>query len=1224
MNENRPPNPVQKFLANYPLTFYFGLLVVGATLLLGWLHFEYSWDINFRQFWTWASGNAEVILLGVSLLLGLTLIASAVAYRQTCKMSQQDYYLWLHQRSTRTFFPFFTPLHDWLRLHFSIYRWWHSQIYSSSFHILFLIIALVIGFSGVRGVLSPFPAGGGCDGDVGDIAINVDTTWSTDQCASSVTVTNNATLTINGGLFVETGTLDVGNGVASGHIVFKGDTLNNLGVLVNATGNVTIHAGSTVTGNGWGYTGGTSGSRGGNGTGGGSFIPASSDGDTDYAGGGGYGGNGGTAGAAAGGSTYGTATSPDHLGSGGAFAGLNGGNGGAAIKIETTANFIINGSIQANGANGSSGLSGSGAGGSGGTIWVKAAAFSGTGSLTANGGNGGGGDVSSSAGGGGGRIVRKYTTAIGSGLTLTALAGTGGSGAQVGSTQNTGPVSTFTVTASAAVVTAGNTFNVTVTAKDSLGATYPTYAGTINFSSTDPLAELPPNYTFIDGDNGVKTFSGVKLKTAGTKTVTVSEVGNTAVAGSGSVNVSPATGSQIVLGNIPSGMTAGTAFSPTVTVKDTYGNVATSFTGTISWTSTDTAATLPALYTFSEKNEGVKTFTGEATLRTATTQQLTALLNGGAAQTASDKIQVSPATAAILELSWSSTNVTAGVKLSPTLRVRDAYGNLVTNFTGKVRFSSTDASATLPTDYTFSGSEGGVKTFTSGVTMKTAGSKTVTLSEVSGANPTLTASSSLNVSAGSFAAFRISTTTPQKVGTGWSETVVYVDAYGNEAKAPISKTGLVATLSLTGLAKFYTDSSYSKELTSLTTSQYLTLFLKAHGPGDVLVTVSMTLDTSTSLSGSSSAKQTSYTGSSAPISVTLTGAGTGSSSGNSTGQTNTGSAEGSDSSTDQSGNIIEQVQQVFARTTEAIAATLEENHSTVNAVSVAAAAIAPVATVAAFGPVSTAIVTGIIDTLVKGASFFGGQVGILPMRLRGRRWGRVRNKRTGLPIGGVFVQLVDEHGQVIDRVMTDSTGHYAFIVDQPGRYWIQIHNPLYERFMSRPLTINNPNDDIVNEDIGLKLIEEQLKSRFALVSLLLGLVQILTFLSWPLLVLGTALALYIYANDPTFGKSLIVSLYVLLWSTKLLEFNYRRPFGVVVDAQSGQPQPMSVVQLVSTSSRGTPTVRSTVTDGKGRFLFVIKPGKYTLTVGKEGFEPFELQVQGQIADLTVKLKKDQA
>lgn len=74
--------------------------------------------------------------------------------------------------------------------------------------------------------------------------------------------------------------------------------------------------------------------------------------------------------------------------------------------------------------------------------------------------------------------------------------------------------------------------------------------------------------------------------------------------------------------------TAGTAFSATVRAVDQWGNNAPDYLGTVSFTSTDPAATLPAPYAYTSKDVGQHIFTG-VVLRTAGTQTITATDSNG-------------------------------------------------------------------------------------------------------------------------------------------------------------------------------------------------------------------------------------------------------------------------------------------------------------------------------------------------------------------------------------------------------------------------------------------------------------------------------------------------------------------------------------------------------------------------------------------------------------------
>lgn len=95
----------------------------------------------------------------------------------------------------------------------------------------------------------------------------------------------------------------------------------------------------------------------------------------------------------------------------------------------------------------------------------------------------------------------------------------------------------FAITASSDNVTAGTDLSIDVTAKKSTGETNTLYTGTVSFSSNDPQAVLPANYTFVSGDAGTHTFTDTILKTAGSKTISVT--GGT-MTGTTAITVSPA------------------------------------------------------------------------------------------------------------------------------------------------------------------------------------------------------------------------------------------------------------------------------------------------------------------------------------------------------------------------------------------------------------------------------------------------------------------------------------------------------------------------------------------------------------------------------------------------------------------------------------------------------------------------------------------------------------
>jgi hypothetical protein len=279
----------------------------------------------------------------------------------------------------------------------------------------------------------------------------------------------------------------------------------------------------------------------------------------------------------------------------------------------------------------------------------------------------------------------------------------------------------FVATPATQTPTAGTAFGFTVTALDQYNQVATRYVGTVTFSTSDAGAGvvLPADYTFTAADAGVHTFP-VTLVTAGTRSVSFRDT--TWVTGAGVVTtnftVSPAAASTFRVAGFPA-ETAGTSGTFTVTAYDPYGNVATGYGGTVHFTSSDAQASLPADATLTN---GTGTFT--ATLKTAGAQSLTATDAANANLSGTEAgIAVSAAAASMLVLSAPG-SVTAGVAFTFTVTLVDAYGNVATGYVGTVHFSSSDALAGLPPDYTFTAADAGTTTFTG--TFNTTGSQTLT------------------------------------------------------------------------------------------------------------------------------------------------------------------------------------------------------------------------------------------------------------------------------------------------------------------------------------------------------------------------------------------------------------------------------------------------------------------------------------------------------------------
>jgi hypothetical protein len=190
------------------------------------------------------------------------------------------------------------------------------------------------------------------------------------------------------------------------------------------------------------------------------------------------------------------------------------------------------------------------------------------------------------------------------------------------------------------------------------------------------------------------------------------------VARSGGVNVGAYQASASAFALTTSGaITAGSPFDLTVTAVDSFGQTAVGYTGTVTFSATDPnpALVLPADYTFTVANAGMRTFSAGATLYSAGNQALTATDTGTSSLTGSTSVPVNPAAADHLLFLQPPTDTAAGQTISPGVAVAvvDQFGNVVT---GDNTDTVTLSLGTNPSGGTLSGTltltvSGGVATF---------------------------------------------------------------------------------------------------------------------------------------------------------------------------------------------------------------------------------------------------------------------------------------------------------------------------------------------------------------------------------------------------------------------------------------------------------------------------------------------------------------------------------
>src|SRR6266851_4913688 len=242
-----------------------------------------------------------------------------------------------------------------------------------------------------------------------------------------------------------------------------------------------------------------------------------------------------------------------------------------------------------------------------------------------------------------------------------------------------------------------------------------------------------------------------------------------------------------------SATTAGDVQPFTLTAKDTHGNVATGYRGAVTFTSTDGAATLPTLYTFTAADAGIHQFS--VTLKTAGARSVTA--GDGSLTITKPGIAVGPAAASTLSVTGFSNTVTAGTAGTVTVTARDAFGNVATGYLGAVQITTDNPNPSLPEpNHTFTAGEGGVHVFP--VTLKGAADSSIATFSII-ATDTVTATitgtqTGITVNPAAAATLQVAGF-PNTVfgGTPGSVTVTAFDAFGNIATGYRGTVGITSS-----------------------------------------------------------------------------------------------------------------------------------------------------------------------------------------------------------------------------------------------------------------------------------------------------------------------------------------------------------------------------------------------------------------------------------------------
>jgi uncharacterized repeat protein (TIGR01451 family) len=397
------------------------------------------------------------------------------------------------------------------------------------------------------------------------------------------------------------------------------------------------------------------------------------------------------------------------------------------------------------------------------------------------------------------------------------------------STNNTASSPAVTISAAKFILTtptpanetAGNAIKVKLTVEDSNGNVATNYRGKVYLTSSDGRALLPEDYTFTAADAGVHTFS-VTLYTAGNQTISVQSGGLVSlykpVTASGWFNepdalVAPYHVTDGRLDDTGNGSTYSFWLTRPATldyfVVDLEKKYSiTSFrlqnTHTAKYNTYETAR-----FRISVSSDGTHyTPVVQSTLRnvfgrtgalpiqdwnipaiTARYVRFDVLsYNGGGGGLNEIFVQTAPTLSAkgTISVAAAKTNhlgvllppvATAGSAISATVAALDRYGNVDPTYRGTVTFTESGTKGVVPANYIFTSSDNGTHTFTNDVIFITAGSQTLTATDVNTA--TITGTKAIQINPAAPKSYALLSVANVVAGAPLVVTVTTLDAYGN-------------------------------------------------------------------------------------------------------------------------------------------------------------------------------------------------------------------------------------------------------------------------------------------------------------------------------------------------------------------------------------------------------------------------------------------------------------
>jgi len=262
------------------------------------------------------------------------------------------------------------------------------------------------------------------------------------------------------------------------------------------------------------------------------------------------------------------------------------------------------------------------------------------------------------------------------------------------------------------------------------------------------------------------------------------------------------------------------------------------------------------------------------------------------------------------------------------------------------------------------------------------------------------------------------------------------------------------------------------------------------------------------------------------------------------------------------------------------------------------------------------------------AKFFTGQPFFLLFRRKRRKWGVVYNSLTKRPVDLAIVRLYQkDDGRIIQSRVTDKMGRYSFLAP-PGRYYITVTKPKHafpsvylkdkkedskylDLYYGQTIEVTDQKADITVNIPTDSEMEEKPDKKIIIGHYLRKVQTAAAFSAIPL----AATSMLISPGLLTFSLfGVHCGLYVLF-----RRLGYQKPpksWGIIYDQKDKNPLSRSITRIYD--KEYNKLLETRVTDGRGRYSFLVDNNVYYVTAEKFGYK------QTKTSDIDLESKDQEA